>query len=161
MNDHWDLTRRGALIAGGSLCLGTKTSVMRPGWSTIVDDLARRTMGRRRALRDGALPPVAAEIVSANLPLNSNEATLEAAAQSAALAAEAKKVGRQRLSKDDRDTLDALIWDLERDAGYARFYWHEFPLGYSGSELSTLTFLSFGAPPIAGDQDGFLQKLRQ
>jgi uncharacterized protein (DUF885 family) len=127
----------------------------------IVDDLARRTMGRRRALRDGALPPVAAEIVSANLPLNSNEATLEAAAQSAALAAEAKKVGRQRLSKDDRDTLDALIWDLERDAGYARFYWHEFPLGYSGSELSTLTFLSFGAPPIAGDQDGFLQKVRQ
>jgi uncharacterized protein (DUF885 family) len=65
------------------------------------------------------------------------------------------------LSEDDQETLDCLIWDLERDAGHARFYWHEFPLAYVGSELATLTFLSFPASPARGDQAEFVQKIRQ
>jgi uncharacterized protein (DUF885 family) len=125
-----------------------------------VSELVDRATGRRRALRDGALPPVAAEIASANLPLNSHEATLETAARSAVLAAEATKLRQRQLSEDDRDTLECLIWDLERDAAHSRFYWHEFPLGYFGSELSTLSLL-FSGPPSADGQQAFLQKVRQ
>ena len=155
------LNRREALVAAGSLCLGATAPVLRSRSKATVNGLVERATLRRRALRDGALPPVAPEIFSADLPLNSYEATVEAAAQSAALAAEGKKLRRGQLSDDDRDTLECLIWDLERDAGYARFYWHEFPLGYSASELGLLTFLSFPAPPPASEQDGFLQKVRQ
>ena len=155
------LSRREALVAGGSLFLGATAPVLGSQSKATVNGLVERATRRRRALRDGALPPVAPEIFSADLPLNSYEATLEAAAQSAALAAEGKKLRRQQLTEDDRDTLECLIWDLERDAGYARFYWHEFPLGYSGSQLGLLTFLSFPAPLPASEQDGFLQKVSQ
>lgn len=161
MGQHRGLNRREALIAGGSVCLAAAAPAIRPRSDTTVNELVERATGRPRALRDGALPPVLPEIAGANLPLNSHEATLETAAQSAAFAAEARKLRRQQLSEDDRETLDCLIWDLERDAGYARFYWHEFPLGYSGSELALLTFLSFPAPPAVGEQAGFLQKVRQ
>jgi uncharacterized protein (DUF885 family) len=161
MSQDRGLNRREALAAGAALSLAAKASALGPGPSLTVNDLVQKATDRRRALRDGALPPVMPEIISANLPANSHEATLEAAAQSAALAAEARKLSRRRLSDDDRDTLDCLIWDLERDAGHARFYWHEFPLGYSGSELGLLTFQSFPAPPAAREQIGFVQKVRQ
>jgi uncharacterized protein (DUF885 family) len=161
MDRKLDLNRREALVAGGTLCLGAAAPALRPKSNATVNGLVEKAIGRRRALRDGALPPVTPEIVGANLPLNSYEVTLEAAAQSAALAAQARKLGRHQLSEDDRDTLDCLIWDLERDAGYAPFYWHEFPLGYVGSELALLTFLSFPASPAVGEQAGFLQKVGQ
>ena len=161
MGQQKGLNRREALIAGGSVCLAASASGLRPASNATVNELVEKATGRPRALRDGAVPAVLPEIAAANLPLNSYDATLEAAAQSAALAAEARKLRRQQLSEDDRDTLDCLIWDLERDAGYARFYWHEFPLGYLESELGLLTFQAFPAPPEAGEQAQFLQKVRQ
>jgi uncharacterized protein (DUF885 family) len=161
MDQQRGLNRREALIAGASVCLGATAPPIRRRSNTTLNELVEKATGRPRALRDGALPPIMPEIAGANLPLNSHEATLETAAQSAALAAEAKKLRHQGLSEDDRDTLECLIWDLERDAGYARFYWHEFPLGYSGSELSLLTFLSFPGAPTASEHAGFLQKVRQ
>ena len=161
MGQQKGLNRREALVAGGSVCLAATAPALRPASNATVNELVEKATGRPRALRDGALPPVLPEIGNANLPLNSYEATLDAAAQSAALAAEGRKLRRQQLSEDDRDTLDCLIWDLERDAGYAPFYWHEYPLGYLGSELALLTFLSFPASPAPGEQAGFLQKVRQ
>ena len=161
MNELTGLTRREALAAGASLCVGTPASALWSPPNATVNDLVEKATRRRRALRDGALPPVALDVFGANLALNSHEATLEAAAQSAALAMEAKKIRREQLSEDVRDTLECLIWDLERDAGYARFYWYEYPLGYVGSELSTLAFASFFLAPTASGQAEFLQKVRQ
>jgi len=160
MSQRGGLDRREAFIAGASFCLaGTPPARAFPR-SPTVNDLVEKAMRRRRALRDGAPPVVVDEIDGANLPLNSHEATLEVAAQSAAMAAEAKRLGRQQLSEDDRDTLECLIWDLDRDAGLAKFYWHEFPLGYFGSQLSTLSLL-FAPPRSIEERAGFLQKVRQ
>lgn len=154
------LDRREAFIAGASLCIAGTASARAFPQSSTVNELVERATHRRRALRDGVPPVVADEIAGANLPLNSHEATLEVAAQSAALAAEARRLGRQGLSEDDRDTLECLIWDLDRDAGLARFHWHEFPLGYSGSQLATLGLL-LTAPRSIEERAGFLQKVRQ
>ena len=160
MDQHRGLSRREALIRGAALYVSTTASTIPSPRSASVKDLVERATRRRRVLRNGVPPPVNPEIDSANLPLNSYEAVLQTAAQSAALAAEAKKLGRQALRDDDRETLECLIWDLERDAGYAQFYWHEFPLGYFGSELNILT-LQLPTPPATGEADRFLQKVRQ
>jgi uncharacterized protein (DUF885 family) len=160
MGQRLGLDRREVLIAGGSLCLGTTAPALTARSASSVNGLVQRATARRRALRDGTIPPVVPEIATANLPLNSHEATLDAAAQSAALAAEAKRLRGRQLSESDRDTLDCLIWDLERDAGHARFYWHDFPLGYSASELALLTFQSFPPSDVAAPAE-FLQKVRQ
>jgi len=160
MNHRPGLDRREALIAGGALWVAGTVSTPSRSQSSAVSGMVEKATRRRRALRDGVVPVVTHEIASSNLPLNSHEATLDVAAQSAAMAAEAKRLGRQPMSEDDRDTLDCLIWDLERDAGLAPFYWHEFPLGYSGSQLSTLSLL-FAAPASTEDRTGFLQKVRQ
>lgn len=125
-----------------------------------MNDLAEKATHRRRAVRDGALSPVAPDVAGANLPLNSHEATVDAAAQSAALAIEARKLRHEPMSDDDRDTLECLIWDLERDAGLARFYWHEYPLGYSLSQLAILT-LELSTPPAAEERVSFVEKVRQ
>jgi uncharacterized protein (DUF885 family) len=156
MKHREGLDRREALLAGGALCIAGRASAQ----NSAVRELVDRATGRRRALRDGAAPVMSVEIARSNLPLNSHEATLEAAAQSRALAAQAKGLARRPISEDDRDTLECLIWDLERDAGVARFYWHEFPLGYSGSQMATLSF-QFAAEPSPQDQAQLLQKVRQ
>lgn len=160
MERHTGLSRRQALVAAAAVCASTSASAFPSDATASVKELVEKATHRRRALRDGAFAPIASEVAGANLPLNSHEATVEAAAQSAALAGEAKRLRRRQLSEDDRDTLDCLIWDLERDAGYARFYWHEFPLGYSGSQLSILT-LVLPAPTSSEEEAGFLQKVRQ
>jgi uncharacterized protein (DUF885 family) len=160
MVHHRCLNRREALIAGGLISLASRVAAFAPRSNQTVNQLVEKPTRRRRILRDGAPTPVLPEIASASLPLNSHEATLEAAAHSAALEAEAKRLRRQPLSEDDRDTLECLIWDLQRDAGYARFYWHEFPLGYSGSQLTMLTIL-FSSPPPQEEQEGFVEKVRQ
>jgi len=160
MNRRPGLDRREALVAGGALCLAGAASALPGPPSAAVSGLVDRATRRRRALRDGAFPVMTPEIAAANLPFNAHEATLEAAAQSSAMAAEARRLARQPMSEDDRDTLECLTWDLERDAGLARFYWHEFPLGYSGSQLATLS-LQFAAPASADGQAAFLQKVRQ
>jgi uncharacterized protein (DUF885 family) len=160
MNQRRGLDRREALIAGGALCVAASAPPPARSQGSAVSGLVEKATRRRRALRDGAFPAVTRDIAGANLPLNGHEATLDAAAQSQAMAAEARRLGRQPMSEDDRDTLDCLIWDLERDAGLARFYWHEFPLGYSGSQLSTLS-LQFAAPASPEDWPGFLRKVRQ
>ena len=160
MHQFEALSRRDALIACGSLCVAARASALPSPPAASVNDLVEKATNRRRAVRDGSLSPVGSEIASANLPLNSHGATVDAAAQSAALAIAAKKLRRQTMSEDDGDTLECLIWDLERDVGLARFYWHEYPLGYSLSQLAMLT-LQFSAPPAAKEQAGFLQKVRQ
>ena len=159
MDQYAGLSRREALIAGAALCASTRASTVAPSANPTVNDLVQKATHRRRALRDGAFGPVAPEIASANLPLNSHEQTLEAAALSGAVAQEAKRLRSQVLSEDDRDTLECLIWDLERDANLARFYWHEFPLGYSGSQLAILSLLLPLSP--TGEQEAFLRKVRQ
>lgn len=159
MTQNSGLNRREALIAGAALCVSKRASAVAPAAKSTVNDLVQRATHRRRALRDGALAPVTPEIASANLPLNSYEDTLEAAVQSARLAEEAKRLRSQVVSEDDRDTLECLIWDLERDAALGQFYWHEFPLGYSGSQLAILSLL-FPLSPT-GEQEAYLQKVRQ
>ena len=161
MRQRRDLDRREALIAGGSLFVAAAASASPRPPGAAVRELVEKATSRRRALRDGLTPVVSPEIDAANLPLNAREATAEAAAQSAAMAAEARRLARQPLSEDDRDTLECLVWDLERDTGLAGFHWHEFPLGYFASQLSTLT-LAFAAPRASAEgQAGFLQKVRQ
>ena len=160
MDRYPGLNRREALAAGGSLCLAATSAALPPKAKPGVSELVDRATRRRRALRDSAIPPVTPEIADSNLPLNSHEGTLEAAAQSAALAAEARRLAREPMSEDDRDTLDCLLWDLDREAGYARFYWHEFPLGYSGSQLAILGLL-FPQPPAPLEPGAFVQKVRQ
>jgi uncharacterized protein (DUF885 family) len=160
LNQLGALNRREALIAGGSLCLAAAGPEIALAGRQSVHELVNRAIGRRRSLRDGVPTVVSPEIAAANLPLVSHEATLDAAAQSSVLATQAKELRHHRLSADDRDTLECLIWDLERDAGIARFYWHEYPMGFVGSELSTLT-LQFLAPPAADQHAPFLQKLGQ
>lgn len=160
MDQLQGLSRRDALIACGSLCVGARAAALPSRSSAFLNELVEKATHRRRAVRDGGLSPVAADVAGANLPLNSHEATVDAAARSASLAIEAKALRRKEMRDHDRDTLECLIWDLESDAGIARFYWHEYPLGYSLSQLAMLS-LQFAQAPAAEEQAGFLQKVRQ
>lgn len=128
--------------------------------SVQLDKLVELATDRPRALRDGSMPYVTHEIQRARLPINSHEGTQDVAARSAALARQARSLRSTNLSPAEQDTLETLIWDLDCDVELARFYWHQFPLGYSASQLSSLNF-GFLAPPPAAEASEFLERVRQ
>lgn len=152
------VTRREALYAGTSVCLAA--SLPSIGASDTVAAVVAEATRLPRAMRDGARPYSDTTGQEGHLPDNSRDYAVETARRSRSAAARARRLRATRFSPADRETLDTLLWDLERDVALAPFYYHEFPLGYSNSQLASLT-LQFLAPPAKDEGDEYLARARQ
>lgn len=162
MNRHdSNLSRRRVLAAAGSL--GVTALVPNIGMAATDDTIAGliAEMDRSpRAMRDGFPPPRGSDAPDTTLPDNSHEQCLASAARSRELAARARRLRARTADPDEAETLDVLIWDLDRDSALAPFYWHEFPLGYLGSQVGLLSReLQVGEGDDA--RSAFLSRLRQ
>ena len=153
------LTRRDALYAGTSFCLAASFPVGSIAAGNPVDLLVAEAMRAPRAMRDGGRPYSDPAGQKGRLPDNSYDYAVETAKRSRTVAGHARHLRAAHLSTPDRETLEALIWDLDRDVGLAPFYYHEFPLGYSSSQLASLTLQFF--PPPGPDAAGYLARARQ
>ena len=154
------LTRREALCAGSTLCLAAALPAQSDPPGAAVARLLAEATAKPRAMRDGSPPFSDPDGQKGHLPDNSHDFATATAVRSKALANRAKHLRGRHLSQQDRETLEALIWDLERDAGLAPFYFHEFPLGYSGSQLASLN-LHFITTPADPDPAEYLARVRQ
>jgi len=96
----------------------------------------------------------------AALPDLSFEASLQAADEARAQIARLTPLRSADLDGDRRDTLEAVIWDLEGGVESQRYYWLDSPLSADGSALSIATGRLAAAPlRTAAARDNYLSML--
>ena len=125
------LSRRSILlasVAGAAAC-----ATAQPESNRLGPDFVEELLPLPRAFRDGVAPYGP----SGGLPDNSFDFHQQSVARSREWVGRARTL-RRNAHSDDRETLDVLIWDLERDIALADYYWHPFPLGYANSQLTLL-----------------------
>lgn len=124
------LTRRSVLFAGAVSAAGCTSTASGDG-APLAHDFVEQLLTDPRAMRDGAIPYGP----SGGLPDNSFEFHQQSASRAGDWLARAR-IMRARASGPEVETLDVLIWDLERDVALRDYYWHPFPLGYANSQLT-------------------------
>lgn len=96
----------------------------------------------------------------AGLPDLSFDASRQAADEARRRIARLTPLRDADLDGDRRDTLEALIWDLDAGVEFQRYYWLDSPLSADGSALQTATDRLAMAPlTTAAALDGYLAML--
>ena len=154
------LTRREALASVSSVCVAAALPAPPEAHGDTADRLIAEATREPRAMRDGSRPFSEADRQADRLPDNSIAGTVDTARRSREFLSRASRISSRHLPSAQRDALDTLVWDLGCDVAAEPFYYREFPLGYSFSQLVSLT-LQFLASANADSIGNYLAKARQ